>query len=62
MGDSKTVENNKEKEFVKDAFLAESNSLREEALQRVRMQSSVIGWLIGITGTFVGLIIAIKPF
>ncbi len=61
MEENEKVENNNEKEFAKDAFLAEYNSLREEAIQRVRTQSTVIGWLIGITGTFVGLNIASTP-
>lgn len=51
----------KRKEYIKDALIAEYTSLRQEAIQRVSTQSTVIGWLIGITGTFIGLNIAITP-
>lgn len=59
--DSSQNEEEVKKGYIKDAFLAEYTSLRQEAIQRVSTQSTVIGWLIGITGTFVGLNIVSTP-
>ncbi len=49
------------RQYIKDAILTEYTSLTEAAIRRVSAQSSVIGWLIGLTGTLIGLLIAFSP-
>jgi hypothetical protein len=39
---------------IKEAYIAEYNSLRNEALQRVSIPSTVLAWLLGLTGGFLG--------
>ena len=38
------------KEYVRDALLAEYNSLREKSIKRLSIQSTVISWLIILKG------------
>jgi hypothetical protein len=45
---------------LKDAIIAEYNSLRSQQIQRVRLQSNVIYWLIAIIGLFIGALASLK--
>ena len=53
--------NNDPQQHIKDAILHKYTTLMEDALRRTGTQSNVIGWLIGLTGTFIGLLIAFSP-
>ena len=47
-------------DYIKEAYLAEYNSLRNEALQRVGIQSTVLAWLLGLTGGFLGAALTLE--
>lgn len=45
---------------VKDALIAEYSAIRDEIVLRIKQKNAVIGWLIGLTGTFVAAMVALK--
>ena len=48
-------------EAIKDIILAEYASLRNLSIQREGAQNTIIGWLMGLVGAFIGLNIANIP-
>ena len=49
-------------DYIKEAYIAEYNSLRNEALQRVSIQGTVLAWLLGLTGGFLGAALTLAVF
>jgi uncharacterized membrane protein YdbT with pleckstrin-like domain len=47
-------------DYIKEAYIAEYNSLRNEALQRVGQQGTVLAWLLGLTGGFLGVALTLE--
>jgi hypothetical protein len=48
------------KEYVKETTLAQYAALQGEIVQRLGSQSTVLGWLIGLTGAMIGVLTTVE--
>src|SRR5262245_42408635 len=46
---------------VKDTILAEFAAARAELNQRIQSQGNILGWTIGLMGSFIGALVSLKP-